>query len=275
MKIKKVLITSRKKLAGELSDSLVSILKKHNIEYAFEELSSDNKDGKYKEADIILSMGGDGTLLASVDKASIYDKPVMGINLGNLGFLSELEKDEMNGIEKLFNGEYYIDERMMIESRFESEGKTQIFHCLNDSIVSRGTFPRMIKSEIYVSGHLAEEYTSDGIIVATPTGSTAYSLSAGGPVISPELDIMTITPICPHSLNSRSLIVGGEKQIEIVINREYNSRFFVSNDGRENLPGVGKVTIKKSKYTAKLIRVSNENFYSILHKKLAERGGGF
>lgn len=274
MDIRFVGITSRKQLNPEITDALISILKKYGIDYSFELLPSSD-DGLYRKADLILSMGGDGTLLSSVAKAGLYGKPVMGINLGNLGFLSELERDELSGMEKLFKGEYSIDERMMIECSFKSGNERLTFHCLNDSIVSRGTFPRMIKSKVYVSGNLAEEYTSDGIIVATPTGSTAYSLSAGGPIVSPGLDIMTITPICPHSLNSRSLVVGGEEEIEIEINEEYNSRFFVSNDGRENMAASGRVFIKKSRYTAKLIRVSNDNFYSILHKKLTERGGEF
>lgn len=272
MKISKVGIVSRDDINKDVITSLTGILTKYGIEYTYSPVSAVANDEIYVNSDVIISLGGDGTLLAAADRASLYGKPVMGVNHGYLGFLSELEKDAMSGVDKLFTGSYKIDERMMLECRFVTENQEKVIHCLNDVIISRGAFPRMIQSRISVNGSVAEEYTSDGIIVSSPTGSTAYSLSAGGPILSPELEIMSITPICPHSLNNRSLIVGALNEIEIRVNETYNDSFFVSCDGGINQKASGCVTVRKSEYKARLIRVNDESFYSILRKKFSERG---
>jgi len=183
----------------------------------------------------------------------------------------KLKEKEIEILEKLFSGEYMVDERMMLECEYKTENGTDKRYCLNDIIISRGIYPRMIKPKIIISGSPAEEYTADGIIVSTPTGSTAYSLSAGGPIVSPDLDVMTVTPICPHSLYNRSLIVGGKEEITIECNENYNPAFFVSCDGSASKETNGTVKIKKSEYITRLIRIKKDGFYSILRKKMSER----
>lgn len=271
MDIKKIGIVTRDLLDEKKLDSVKRIISSCNIEFEHKNIREIEDDSFYKNADVILSVGGDGTLLSAAKVASIYNKAVLGINMGHLGFLTALEIEEAEQLKLLFRNEYTIDERMMLECEYKCGTETVKDYCLNDVIISRGINPRMIKSKILISGNPAEEYTADGIIVSTPTGSTAYSLSAGGPIVSPELDIMTVTPICPHSLYNRSLIVGGKEQVEIECNENYNSKLFVSCDGRESTEITGNVRIKKSTYTTKLIRIKKESFYSILRKKMSER----
>jgi NAD+ kinase len=145
----------------------------------------------YILSDVILSLGGDGTLIGAARNAAVYGKPIMGINLGHLGFLSELEKDDLSGLNKLISGNYTVDERMMLNCKFtDTNGKEYEFDCLNDIIISRGSYPRMIDFELNVGNETVEKYMADGMIVSTSTGSTAYSLSAGGPVVEPNVELI-------------------------------------------------------------------------------------
>lgn len=271
MEIKKICIVTRDQLDESKLELVKRVLKSYNAQFDHTNVCDIEKNKFYKDADIILSVGGDGTLLSAAKSASITNKPVMGINMGHLGFLTALEIEETELLKCLFLNEFDIDERMMLECEYHTGDTVYKDYCLNDVIISRGIYPRMIKSKILISGSTAEEYTADGIIVSTPTGSTAYALSAGGPIVSPVLDVMTVTPICPHSLYNRSLVVSGEEEIEIESNESYNPAVFVSCDGRESIETDGVIKIKKSTYTTKLIRIKKDSFYSILRKKMSER----
>ena len=271
MKIKKIAIVTRDALNTEILEPIEKLFSEYGVSTEHKNVNDIEDDGFYKNADLILTAGGDGTLLAAARKASIYDKPVIGVNMGHLGFLTAIEVDQIEMLRQLFSGEYTIDERMMLECEYPTDEGTEKSYCLNDIIISRGMYPRMIKPQIRISGQLAEEYTADGIIVSTPTGSTAYSLSAGGPIVFPDLDVMTITPICPHSLNNRSLIVGGKEEVTIECNMSYNPAFLVSCDGSEAKEITDKVVIRKSRYITRLVRLKEDGFYSILRKKMSER----
>ena len=232
----------------------------------------DEKD-LYTCSDVILTLGGDGTLIGAARNAAIYKKPIIGINLGHLGFLSEMEKDDLSGLYNLLSGNFTVDERMMINCKFTGiDDKEYEFDCLNDVIISRGSYPRMIDFDLMVGEEVVENYTADGMIIATPTGSTAYSLSAGGPIIEPNVDIMVTTPICPHSFKNKSIIFGSDRKLEIRINEKYNKRVFVSPDGQNSIEIKGNVYLRKSDYVTKLLRINNKGFYSILKDKLSERG---
>ena len=227
----------------------------------------------YKNADVVLSLGGDGTLITAARNCAKYDKPIMGINLGHLGFLSEMEKDELFGINKLLSGDYHIDERMMVNCRFKDvEGKEHSFNCLNDVIISRGSYPRMIDINLKVEDEDVRNYKADGLIIATSTGSTAYSLAAGGPIVEPGVEVIIATPICPHSLYNKSILFRAERKIEITFNEKYNKKVYVSPDGQESIEISGSVYIEKSSYVTKLIKINSRSFYSILNNKLSERG---
>lgn len=232
----------------------------------------DEKD-LYTCSDVILTLGGDGTLIGAARNSAIYKKPIIGINLGHLGFLSEMEKDDLSGLYNLLSGNFTVDERMMINCKFTGiDDKEYEFDCLNDVIISRGSYPRMIDFDLMVGEEVVENYTADGMIIATPTGSTAYSLSAGGPIIEPNVDIMVTTPICPHSFKNKSIIFGSDRKLEIRINEKYNKRVFVSPDGQNSIEIKGNVYLRKSDYVTKLLRINNKGFYSILKDKLSERG---
>ncbi len=227
----------------------------------------------YKISDIILALGGDGTLIKAARNCAIYNKPVMGINLGNLGFLSEMEKDELSTLNKLLLGDYTIDERMMINCAItDISGNKLNYNCLNDVIISRGSYPRMIDINLKIGSENVENYTADGLIIATSTGSTAYSLSAGGPIVEPGVDVIIATPICPHSLKNKSILFSSDRELEITVNEKYNKKVFVSPDGQESIEIKGSIFIKKSDYKTKLIRINNKSFYSILNNKLSQRG---
>jgi NAD+ kinase len=227
----------------------------------------------YILSDVILSLGGDGTLIGAARNAAVYGKPIMGINLGHLGFLSELEKDDLSGLNSLISGNYTVDERMMLNCRVtDIDGNEYEFDCLNDIIISRGSYPRMIDFELKVGNETVEKYMADGMIVSTSTGSTAYSLSAGGPIVEPNVELIITTPICPHSFKNKSIIFGSDRELEVVINKKYNKKAFVSADGQTSVEIDGNVYIKKSDYVTRLLRISNKGFYSILKDKLTERG---
>ena len=258
------------------------ILSAHNISVFAEEKYGDyinlplcftDKKTLYEESDVIISLGGDGTLIAAARNCAKFNKPIMGINLGHLGFLSEMEKDELYGLNKLLSGDYSVDERMMITCKFtDIDGRFYEFHCLNDIIISRGSYPRMIDINLKISGETVKSYTADGLIISTPTGSTAYSLAAGGPVVEPNVKVMIVTPICPHSLENRAILFSDERELEISVNEKYNKKVFVSPDGQDSVEVKGSITVKKSPYTTKLLRINNKSFYSILNDKLSERG---
>ncbi len=227
----------------------------------------------YKNSDVIISLGGDGTLIAAARNCAVYDKPIMGINLGHLGFLSEMEKDELSGLNKLLSNDYTIDERMMLNCKItDINGKVHNFNCLNDVIISRGSYPRMIDINLKIGNETVENYTADGLIISTSTGSTAYSLAAGGPVVEPDVEVIIATPICPHSLKNRSILFSKDRELEITVNEKYNKKVFVSPDGQESIEIKGSILIKKSQFITKLIRINNKSFYSILNNKLSERG---
>lgn len=268
------------------SDALkkvINILEKNKKEYMI--LKNDSIDdiessyfrapeNFYGKCDVIIAMGGDGTLLTVAHSASEHNIPIFGINLGHLGFMSAVEKNGIDRISEFFEGNYKTDERMMLDCEITENGKViHKLRCLNDVVISRGSYPRMINFNIYIDGIEAENYTADGLIVSTPTGSTAYSLSAGGPIAEPDENVIITTPICPHSLKSRSIISGGNKTISIGCDGNYNNCAFVSADGRDAIKVTSdcQITVKQSETTTVFIKFADKNFYKILKEKMSER----
>ncbi|MCC8023354.1 MAG: NAD(+)/NADH kinase [Clostridiales bacterium] len=228
----------------------------------------------YAACDAVIAVGGDGTMLRAAKQASFAQKPALGINAGRLGFMSGLEKDELHRLEDLVQGRYTVDERMMLKACVDCapEGM-QVRHCLNDAVVSRGELARLIDINVYTEGRRVGSYTADGIIAATPTGSTAYSLAAGGPVVSPHHDCILLTPICAHSLMARSTILPHDQELELRVNNDENNESYLTIDGEEAIK-VGartRIVLSLSEYRAKLIKMKPDNFYDVLHKKLVER----
>lgn len=228
----------------------------------------------YKKADFLISLGGDGTLLAVARKSAEYDVPVLGFNLGRLGFLTEIEIEEADmAFDAIISGEYTIEKRMMLKVELKAkDGRSTKYAALNDVAVAKASFARIIHLKAYINGELVNFYPADGLLVSSPTGSTAYSLSAGGPIISPEMECMLLTPICPHSLNIRPIVTDYNSNIKIEI-VDINRDVLLTVDGQEgtSLFEGDIVTVGKLEHYTKLVRIRHRNFYKVLRTKLTER----
>lgn len=233
-----------------------------------------DKDDAVRECDVLISIGGDGTFIHAAHDAAKYDKEILGINAGTLGFLAGLEKHELSLLKNLINGEYSIDKRMMLcAEHYSGEELIDKYYCLNDVVVARGMSLRLCEINVNCDGKKVNNYYADGLIVSTPTGSTAYSLSAGGPVVEPTIESIIITPICTHSLFARSLIFKPESVIELsVINRDL-SLPIVSCDGEQSVEvsANSKLMIKRAERYLKIIRIKADSFTDVLSNKLIER----
>ena len=246
-------------------------------------ISEPDKDGdqRYDFSDMpediecVLVLGGDGTLLQAARELLQRHIPLLGINLGTLGFLTSAEKSELpKCLDSVLDDSCSIDERMMLEGvAYHGSEKIQMNIALNDVIIARAGFSRLVELKIYVNGELLSIYNADGIIVSTPTGSTGYSLSAGGPIIFPQTDVIVITPICPHSLQARSLVVSGEDRIMIEIGRRRKTQkeeAMVTFDSRsaQELETGDRIEIYKAQETTQLIRLKGRSFYQVLQNKI-------
>lgn len=230
-------------------------------------------DELIENCDIVIVVGGDGTTLNVAKAASLHNKLTLGINAGRLGFMSGLERDELSLLNRLVSGDYEVEERMMINARLLSENGIQDFICLNDSVITRGDLARLIDVTVKSDGRVITKNRADGMIIATPTGSTAYSMAAGGPVVSPDNSCFVVTPICPHSLVNRSIVFSSDKELEITVENDKNNTSYLSIDGEKSVTVTknSKIIISKSEYVAKLIKIKPDSFYEILNKKLLER----
>ena len=229
------------------------------------------------DLECILVLGGDGTLLQAAMDTLYLDIPLIGINLGNLGFLAEVEQSHISGaLDQLIRGEWQPEERMMLSGTLMKAGKEpEKYHALNDIVLTREGSLRIVTYDIFVNGQFLNSYHADGVIVSTPTGSTGYNMSAGGPIVEPKAKLILITPICPHTLNTRSIILSPEDQIEVKIGVGKNGdvqRAEVNFDGnfRETLKTGDSIVINQSKKVTRLIRLSRESFLEVLHKKISE-----
>jgi len=221
--------------------------------------------------DLIIVLGGDGTLLAVARDSGNSAVPILGVNLGRLGFLTELNFDELYpALEKLMVGEVHVVSRMRLEVEARREGRMLgIFQALNDAVISKTALSRMIDLVAYVDGVEVTTYHADGLIVATPTGSTAYSLSAGGPLLVPNLEAFVLTPISPHSLTQRPLVLPESATIEVLV-EERSGEVALTMDGQAGLdllPG-DRVKIRKSSHPVKIVASPFRSRYEILHEKL-------
>lgn len=229
----------------------------------------------YRNAECAIVLGGDGTILNTARSLVKYDLPILGVNLGHLGFLAEVEKkDALNTLSKIIDGDYYIQRRMMIDVKKKTKDKEEIIGvALNDIVIARTSISRLTKYSIYVNDGHVDNYSADGIIVSTPTGSTAYNLSAGGPILDPQNEMMVITPICPHTLMSRSIVLSKNDIVKITLqenNKTFTDDIMLTIDGQESVKvdEDDKIIISNSYRCAKLVTCNKNGFYKILRKKL-------
>lgn len=226
-------------------------------------------DDLLRACDFCIAIGGDGTIIHTAKHAVLLDKPVLGINLGRLGFLATLEMGELELLHKLETGDYTVEERMMLSVVHRSKNGEQTYRALNDAVLSKGALARMIDLNISCKGKGVGSYRADGAIFSTPTGSTAYSLSAGGPVIDPTIDCITLTPVAPHSPFGRTIIFNEQSVISVTPARP-EQEIYLTVDGEQGIPiELGdEVLISKSKTSVKLINLTSKLFYQVLNEKL-------
>jgi len=230
---------------------------------------------RWRGATFALTLGGDGTLLAAATELAPLGVPLLGLNLGRVGFLTELElRDFEEGLRLALAGRLLTEERMMIEGTvLRSEAPIGEFIALNDLVITKGPFARLVRLTAWVEGSPLGRYSADGLILATPTGSTAYALSAGGPVLAPEVEAILITPICPHSLDARSIVVppGDTVTVEIAPMGD-RSEVFLTNDGQlsTTLFAGDRLIVRKSGVRTRLLRQPGYDFFQVLRRKLSE-----
>lgn len=235
-----------------------------------------DEESLINNSDLVICLGGDGTFLKAARRIYAKELPILGINLGNMGFLAEVDKNDIDfAIEQLFNNKYTIEDRMMLGAAIHNSSEAAIRDiALNDVVITRGAVSRIVHVKVYVNDIFVDSFPGDGLIVSSPTGSTAYSLSAGGPIVEPDTDLLLITPICPHILYSRSFVINTDSVVKVVVDEDFDHSAMVALDGEEgySMRGGDSVEITKSPYSIKLVKMNYRNFYSILRTKIYYKG---
>ena len=241
----------------------------HNYELP-KDLRFSRLDREIHHADMIICFGGDGTILHMAKTATRAGIPILGVNIGTMGFMAELENSELELLRKLANDEYTIDSRMMLDVTVMRD-RDIIFHdiCLNDVVVTKGSIARIVHLKVECDGIQAMECGGDGVIVATPTGSTAYSLSAGGPIVEPDAHSILINPICAHDIVSRCIVASDKRTVSVSMSKNAKRNAYLSVDGGKSLRmNMGDTAvIKKSNLETKLVRLKDRSFYDVVNLK--------
>ena len=224
------------------------------------------------QVDLIIVLGGDGTLISVARLVGGRNVPIMGVNLGRLGFLTEITRDELpEMLDNLIRGEYKVSERMMLDAFIRRDGEiVGQYTVLNDVVINKGALARIIDLKTYVDGRHLSSYKADGLIVSTATGSTGYNLAAGGPIIYPEINSLLISPICPHMLTNRPIVIWSRSVIEIEVKFEDDVVFFTADGqvGRKLLPG-DRVEVRRSEARTRLVNSPSKDYFEILRTKLS------
>ena len=262
---------------------VIYYLEKFNIDYYFDSNSSNTFPVKidsskwssdlYEESDLIVVIGGDGSFIHAAKDAAVHKKPVLCINAGNLAFLAGLEGNELELLRNLITGDYVQDRRMMLEVVLKTNLEEQLLgYCLNDVAIARYGDIKLIDLDVFCNGRKINSYRGDGVVISTPTGSTAYAWSAGGPVIDPDLKCITLTPICTHSPLNRTLVFN-EKSVITVKASNNSQKICLSTDGDKSLElnDSFEIIIRESDYYAEFIRIKSDEFFDILNSKLTQR----
>ncbi len=227
-------------------------------------------DKEILNADFVVCFGGDGTILHMAKTATRHNVPILGVNIGTMGFMAELESSELEQLRRLATGDFTIDSRMMLDVMVQRD-RNIIFHemCLNDAVVTKGAVARIVHLSVSCDGVQAMECGGDGVIVATPTGSTGYNLSAGGPIMEPDTQSILITPICAHDLLSRCIVASPDRVITVELTRNARRNAFLSVDGGKAVKlSMGDVaTVRRSNKQTKLIRLNGRSFYDVVRNK--------
>lgn len=258
-------------IMGFLSNRGYSILKDQRTAEVIGDDSFDSDNDIRENADLVVVLGGDGTLISAVRILGKKETPILGVNLGRLGFLTETLADEaVSALKDVLDGDYRMERRMKLHSHIlEEDEKVLEIDVLNDIVINKSDAARIFETTVYIDGMLVNEYRADGLIIATPTGSSAYSLAAGGPIVHPSLETMIITPICPQGLSNRPIVISDESEVTIKVNAAKES-VSITYDGQvfRKLDKWKTITVKKASTVTNLIVPKNKNYYALIREKL-------
>lgn len=228
------------------------------------------KDKFVQQIEFLIVVGGDGTFLRGSRTIFHSEIPILGVNMGKLGFLTEIEKDHVfAAIDQIIAGKYFLEKRMLLAAQvFRNDKMVADFTALNDFVINKGAFSRLIGISMKIGGEFYREYSSDGVIIATPTGSTAYSLSAGGPIVYPEMDLSIVTPICPHSLSARPMVIPACKDVELTLcSPRIKAMLTIDGQNGFELEDGDKIIVRKSDSILRFVKFSREGFFGRLRDK--------
>ena len=279
-----IIANTTKEKVNEVVSSLIKKLKANGFDFFISETISSGRNlltekinkkyfladkNIYKKSDIIVSIGGDGTMLATSYQAQFYDKPVLGVNMGKLGFLAEANIDQLDTIiDDIKNNRIQIEERMIICGKCTGH-KIETLYAINDIVIDKGGWPKMIELTVQVNGEYVTTFGADGIIIATPTGSTGYSISVGGPIVNPKADVITLSPISPHSLTVRPLVLPSDQEI-VIKATSLHKEILVNCDGQRvfAFPPPFEIKLSRSERALKLVHTSITSYFETLRNKL-------
>lgn len=228
-------------------------------------------DKELPTADLLICFGGDGTILHAARDATLHGVPILGVNMGSVGFMAELERSELPLLAPLAHGMYTIEERMMLDVKvLRGEKVVSQDMALNDAVISKGSMARVAEMEVFADRVKVTGITGDGVIVATPTGSTAYSMSAGGPIVEPTSKSIVVTPVCAHQLTARAMVLAPERIVTVQLPRGNRKYLYLSVDGGKavRLSGGDRVDICRSQRFTQLVRLADRSFYQVINQKL-------
>lgn len=263
-----------------VTKNLVELIERHGAQVYVDEQSAEKigrPDLGISQSDfpdrveILFVLGGDGTILGFARQFAKTGLPMLGINLGHLGFLSEAEPEDLeNAVQRVLDGDYCLEERLMLEAQVVRGG--QVVHeatGLNDVAIAKGSFGRMVTNRVFVDEMYVDQYTGDGLLVSTPTGSTAYSLSCGGPVVSPHIEVIVLTPICPHTLHARPMVIAANQEVRVEVEATHDE-LVLSVDGQlfYELENHDEIRVRQAGYKTTLIKWRDREFFDVLRRKL-------
>ncbi len=225
-----------------------------------------------RDTDITVTVGGDGTIIHNAKFAALYKKPLLGVNLGRIGFVANIEPDELSELSKLLTGDYRIQSRMLLEITVDKDGAQSRYTAVNEVVLHRDTLANLIDISVELGEERMISYRADGMLFSTPTGSTAYSFSAGGPVIEPDMRCILLNPICPHALSTRPVVFGEDSVLRARVWPSSTFKCYMTVDGQYHIPisSDDTVTVKKSPLELSLVILKEKNFYKLLSEKLKE-----
>lgn len=234
---------------------------------------TDTIEELFRICDIAITVGGDGTIIHAAKYAARFDKPLIGVNVGRLGFAADIEIDGISELTRILDGNYSVEERVLFDVEVIKNGVSKNYLAVNDAVIARGQLSKIIDLQVTLDDEEIAKYRADGLLFSTPTGSTAYSLSAGGPIIAPQLDCILMTPVCPHSLFSRSVIFEGNSVLTVSVKIPCECCCVLTIDGEKNVDILADdiVKIRKSDLKLKFVSINKRNFYRKLNEKLKER----